>query len=27
MMEQGGEHHNFISVGCRDVLTGGRAPL
>jgi hypothetical protein len=27
MLEEGGEHHYFICVGCWDVLTGGRAPL
>jgi hypothetical protein len=24
---EGGEHHDFIGVGCWNVLTGGRAPL
>jgi hypothetical protein len=27
MLEEGGEHHNFICVGCWNVLAGGRAPL
>jgi hypothetical protein len=27
VLEEGGEHHNFISVGCQNVLAGGRAPL
>jgi hypothetical protein len=26
-LEEGGEHYNFICVGCWDVLIGGRAPL
>jgi hypothetical protein len=26
-LEEGGEHHDFIGVGCWNVLTGGRAPL
>jgi hypothetical protein len=26
-LEEGGEHHDFIGVGCWDDLTGGRAPL
>jgi hypothetical protein len=26
-LKEGGEHHNFICVGCWDVLVGGRAPL
>jgi hypothetical protein len=26
-LEEGGEYHNFICVGCQNVLTGGRAPL
>jgi hypothetical protein len=26
-MLEGGEHHNFICVGCWNVLVGGRAPL
>jgi hypothetical protein len=26
-LEEGCEHHNFIGIGCRDVLTGSRAPL
>jgi hypothetical protein len=24
---EGGEHHNFICVGCRHILASGRAPL
>jgi hypothetical protein len=24
---EGGEHHNFICVRCRNVLASGRAPL
>jgi hypothetical protein len=24
---EGGEHHDFIGVGCWNALTGGRAPL
>jgi hypothetical protein len=24
---KGGKHHNFICVGCWDILTGGRTPL
>jgi hypothetical protein len=26
-LEEGGEHHDFIGVGCWNLLTGGRAPL
>jgi hypothetical protein len=26
-LEEGGEDHNFICVGCWDVLADGRAPL
>jgi hypothetical protein len=26
-LEEGGEHHNFICVRCRNVLASGRAPL
>jgi hypothetical protein len=26
-LEEGGEHHNFNCVGCRDILAGGRALL
>jgi hypothetical protein len=26
-MQEGGEHHNFLSVGCWDVLPFGRPPL
>jgi hypothetical protein len=26
-LEEGGEHHNLICIGCRDVLTSGRVPL
>jgi hypothetical protein len=26
-LEEGGEHHDFIGVGCWNVLTSGRAPL
>jgi hypothetical protein len=24
VLEEGGEHHNFICVGCQNVLTNGR---
>jgi hypothetical protein len=27
MLEEGGEHHNFICVGCWNVLAADRAPL
>jgi hypothetical protein len=27
VLEVGGEHHNFICVGCQDILAGGRVPL
>jgi hypothetical protein len=27
VLEEGGEHHNLVGVGCWDILTGGRAPL
>jgi hypothetical protein len=27
MLEEGGEHHNLISIGCRDVLPSGKAPM
>jgi hypothetical protein len=27
VLEEGGEHHNFICVGCQNVLTNGRTPL
>jgi hypothetical protein len=26
-LEEGGEHHNFICVGCQNVHTGVSAPL
>jgi hypothetical protein len=26
-LKEAGEHHNFICVGCWDILTGGRVPL
>jgi hypothetical protein len=26
-LKEGDEHHNFICVGCRNVLVGGRVPL
>jgi hypothetical protein len=26
-LKEAGEHHNFICVGCRDVLAGSRVPL
>jgi hypothetical protein len=27
VLEEGGEPHNFICVGCRDIFVGGRMPL
>jgi hypothetical protein len=26
-LEEGGEHHNLIGVGCWDIFSYGRAPL
>jgi hypothetical protein len=26
-LEEGSEHHNFIYIGCWDILTDSRAPL
>jgi hypothetical protein len=26
-LKRGGNHHNFIRVGCWKIFTGGRAPL
>jgi hypothetical protein len=26
-LKEGGKHHNFISIGCRKIFTGDRAPL
>jgi hypothetical protein len=26
-LEDGGEHHNLIFIGCGEVFTGGRTPL
>jgi hypothetical protein len=27
LLEEWGEHHNFLGIGCRDVLPSGRLPL
>jgi hypothetical protein len=26
-LKKGGKHHNFISIGCRNIFTNGGAPL
>jgi hypothetical protein len=26
MLEERGEHHNFICIGCWDILASGRVP-
>jgi hypothetical protein len=27
LLKNGGEHHDFLGIGCRDVLPSGRLPL